>query len=298
MRVTQSMLQQTAIDGMQTNLLRLSKTQVQAATAKRINKPEDDPFAVEQALGFRSRIKSGEATLDNIALSKDWLFATDQALSDVNGVLLRAQDLTLRGANDTLSSAERQTLSTEVNELLEQAVAIGNTRHGDQYIFSGFKIDTLPFERTPATGPITGITYNGDNGEMLREAEPGIEISINASDETLFTNVFDSLIDLRDALQTDPFVRTDVEAVMGDVKTEMDSVMDMQAAMGTKLRRLETTSMRIEASQTGLKKLLSDAEDADMAEVLTNLQQQQFVYEAALNVNARVMQMSLLDFLR
>ncbi len=133
---------------------------------------------------------------------------------------------------------------------------------------------------------------------MMREAESGIEISINISDENLFTDAFNTLIDLRDTLQTDPFVRTDAEATLEDIDAHMNDVLDVQAALGTKIRRLETTENRIEVSQTGLKELLSSVEDADMAQVITDLQQQQFVYEAALNVNARVMQMSLLDYLR
>ncbi len=161
MRVTQSMLQQTAIDGMQTNLLRLSKTQQQAVTAKRISKPEDDPFGVEQSLGFRSRIKTGEATLSNIALSKNWLYTNDQALTDFNDVMLRAKDLNLRGLNDTLSADERRTLAIEVNELLEEAVSIGNTQHMAINIsFPVLKLIHFPLSehRLPATSPVLPTT--------------------------------------------------------------------------------------------------------------------------------------------
>jgi flagellar hook-associated protein 3 FlgL len=47
-----------------------------------------------------------------------------------------------------------------------------------------------------------------------------------------------------------------------------------------------------------MKELLSNAEDADMAEVVTDLNNQKYIYQAALNVNAQVLRTSLLDYLR
>ena len=54
----------------------------------------------------------------------------------------------------------------------------------------------------------------------------------------------------------------------------------------------------MEASEVGLRELLSKAEDADMAEVASQLNQQQFVYQTALAVNGQILRTSLLDYLR
>lgn len=298
MRITQSMIQQTAIDDMQTNLLRLSKTQRQAVTGKRVSRPEDDPFAVEQSMGFRTNIKAGDSVLRNIGLAQDWLNGTDKSLNDMTDILQRAQSLAIKGANETLGADERASVATEVDQILEEALAIGNTRHGDQYLFSGFQINTQPFQRVPATGPMTGVTYNGDNGDMLREAEPGINISVNTKGDPLLTEAMQKLIELRDSLTATPFSPDDVMTIHGDLKTKMNEILDTEAIVGTKLRRLQTTADRVSEAQDGLKALLSDAEDADMVETISTLQQQQFMYQNALSVNAKVVDMSLLDFLR
>ncbi len=298
MRITQNMIHKMAVDGMQTNLLRLSKTQRQAVTGKRVSRPQDDPFAVEQSLGFRTRIKAGESILRNVALSQDWLNATDKALNDMVGVLTRAQSLALTGANDTLGAPERQSLATEVNGILDQAIAIGNARQGDHYLFAGFQINTRPFQANQTAGETTSVTYLGDNGTMLREAEPGTNIAINIPGNPLMGQIFDKLIQLRDSLKSPTFSTTAVSAAGADLKTLMNQTLDFQADIGTKLRRLETTAERVQAGQTGLKSLLSNAEDADMAQVVSDLQQQEFVYRTALSVNARVINVSLLDYLR
>lgn len=298
MRITQNMIHQMAVDGMQTNLLRLSNTQRQAVTGKRVSRPQDDPFAVEQSLGFRSRIKHGESILRNVALSQDWLNASDKALGDMVGVLTRAQSLALKGANDTLGADERKSVATEVDGILDQAVAIGNVRHGDHYLFSGFQINTRPFQENLTGGEVTSVTYNGDGGTMLREAEPGTNIAINTPGNPLVGQVFDKLIQLRDALKSPTFSGAAVSALGTDLKTMMNQTLDQQANIGTKLRRLQTTADRVEQGQTGLKSLLSNAEDADMTQVVSDLQQQEFVYKTALSVNARVINVSLLDYLR
>lgn len=300
MRITQQMLNQMAREGMQTNLRRMADLQRQAAAGKRVGRPGDDPAAVEQALGFRARIDAGQAVLDNIATNLDWLNATDKALGDMSTLLNRANVLALRGASESLGPDERDALATEVEGVLEQAIAVGNTRHGDAHLFSGFKIDTPAFSATldPVTGRITGAAYNGDAGLILRQAEPGTDVAINLPGDTLFGDVFNGLVALRDALRASPFLAGDVTTAMADLKGRMDSVLDAQAAIGTKARRLETTADRLENSQLGLRELLSKAEDADLAEVLSQLSQQQFVYQTALAINGRVLHTSLLDFLK
>ncbi|MCB0191066.1 MAG: flagellar hook-associated protein FlgL [Anaerolineae bacterium] len=298
MRVTQQLLNQSALNGMQNNLRRVKTLQEQAATSKKVNRPEDDPFAVEQSLGFRSRIKASETARNNIAMSQDWLNATDKALGDISDLLTRTRTLALKGASDTIGADERRALATEVEGIIEQAIAIGNTRHGDHYLFAGFQVDTQPFTQNPTTGPITSTTYNGDNGQIIREVEPGTDMVVNTPGNALFADVFDTLINLRDTLQASPFVTGDVASVATDLEDQLDNVLDVQAATGTKVRRLEATAARMEDSEIGMRELLSKAEDTDLAEVASQLSQQQFVYQTALAINGKILRTSLLDYVR
>lgn len=299
MRITQNMLNQSALTGMQDNLKRLSNLQQKAVTTKRISKPEDDPFAVEQSLGFRTQLKANETSIRNIGMSNDWLNATDAALSDLNDVLIRAKSLALQGANDTLGDEGRQALANEVNGLLEQSLAISNTNHGDNYLFSGFKVDTEAFAVTSrlANGWIDTLAYQGDSGQITREVEPGIDMAVNVNGDTQFNNIFSTLKDLRDALAASPFDVNNVSATLDPIIAELDNTLNTQAVIGTKVRRLNATEERLNSNGVGIQDLLSKAEDADMAEVVSDLNQQQFVYQTALAVNGQVLRRSLLDFL-
>lgn len=302
MRITQNMLSDAALRGMQANVERLSDLQRDAVTTKRLHRPSDDPFALEQALGFRAKIATSESVRNNIEMSRNWLAATDTALSDAANLLTRGRLLNIQGANDTLGPEERQSVSIEVNQMLEEMLAVANTRHGDDYIFSGFETDQPPFTAVrDANGQITSININpadGISGQITREIEPGVDMVVNVPGDSVFPDAFTTLIDLRDALVAVPYSQQAVSDMIADLKTQQDTALDVQAAVGTKMRRIDSAVARMETTELGMKELLSKAEDADMPAVVTDLQQQQFIYQTALAVNGQVLRTSLLDFIR
>jgi flagellar hook-associated protein 3 FlgL len=299
MRITQQMMSQTALSGMQTNLQRLAEAQKKSVSSKRISLPEDDPFATEQALGYRSNIKEGEYNVDNIDLSLDWVTTTDGALSDTTTLLTRASALALRGGTESLGDDDRKSVASEINGIIEQMVSVANTRNGQYYIFSGFQVNTAPYTvtRDPVTNEITGASYEGDSGSILRQVDGNTTIDINIPGDSLFTNIFTELVNLRESLTTVPFDPDAVSTSMENINNQSDVAIEKQAIIGSKASRLETTKSRLESTIINLRSLDSKAEDADMAEVVTQLQQQQFVYQTALQVNAQITRLSLLDYL-
>ncbi|GAB4428666.1 MAG: flagellar hook-associated protein FlgL [Anaerolineae bacterium] len=302
MRITQNMLSDAALRGMQANLTKVSDLQRDAVTTKRLHRPSDDPFALEQSLAFRAKIATSESVRDNIEMSRNWLNVTDAALSDTAGLLTRARMLNIQGANDTLGPEERQSVSIEVNQMLEEMLAVANTRHGDDYIFSGFETDQPPFVAVrDATGQITSVTVNppdGIAGQIIREIEPGVDMVVNVPGDAVFPDTFTALMDLRDALVAVPYSQQTVSDLIADLKGRQDTSLDVQAAVGTKLRRIDSAVARMENTELGMRELLSKAEDADMPEVISDLQQQQYIYQTALAVNGQILRTSLLDFIR
>ena len=407
MRITQNMLNRMGLDGMQANMRRLAAIQAQANTGKRINSPEDDPYAVEQTLNFRARLKQSQTIQQNVTASMDWLTATDTGLNDMADLGAQINNLALRGTSSTNGPQERQALANEVNGILEQALVIANTCYGDRYIFSGFQTDTPAFAATrgvsavvatqditgfsagsvsgsnaPLTagtyqvqiqdaggglwqfrlvddsgnaaeissaadgtgaltadwqsipsgggafdtgrgltiqlgaGPayqaappadtasvtygkeITSVTYQGDGGSIVREISPNNDMVVNVTGDPLFTSIFSNLAALRDELRAAEFDPANVKSAADAIKSQIDKVLNQESAVGTKMRGLETISLRQDQQQTTLKSLISKAEDADMAEVITELTQQKFVYQSSLQTNAQILRMSLLDFLQ
>jgi flagellar hook-associated protein 3 FlgL len=61
---------------------------------------------------------------------------------------------------------------------------------------------------------------------------------------------------------------------------------------------MEMNKERLETLKLNYKKILSDTQDIDFAEKVMELKMMESVQQAALNVGARIIQPTLIDFLR
>ena len=125
-----------------------------------------------RALGLRSSLKLGAQHLRNADSGTARLTATEVTLATLTDVLHRAGELALAGANSTTGPDQLAALAAEIDQLLEESIALGNAKFGSQYIFAGHQSTTAPF--TPAGSPTTAVTYGGDAGVVEREVGPGV----------------------------------------------------------------------------------------------------------------------------
>ncbi|HEY64318.1 MAG TPA: flagellar hook-associated protein 3 [Caldilineae bacterium] len=295
MRVTQKRLIEEASWNIADHLERLQRLQSVLASGKRIQKPKDDPLGIERALEIRSYLRGLETSLRNIRLTTDWLGATEKALQDLNDVLKRAQTIALNAASEASQSPEAfQGWIAEVEALLKQAVQIGNSNHRGLYLFAGRKVKTAPFELTSASS--WQVTYHGDDGKLEHELEKDVRIQVNISGEyPLFQQVFNSLIDLRSRLESGD--TAGIRDSVGDLEQAMDSVLEALSVVGSRTNRVNATEKRLKKWELELRRLLSDLEDADIAETALNMSLEDQVYRALLAASARLVGPALIDYL-
>ncbi len=301
MRVTQRMLVDNLRLNIGNNAANLADLQTQLASGKRLQRPSDDPQALNRALSAKASIAKNDQYLRNISNSRTWLEATDSQLTHISSILTRAHDLALRGSNDTLGSSERSRLSEQVDGLLDEALQTVNASHEGKYIFAGQSTDTQPYAVTTVAG-VTTVTYAGDSEDMTREIDQGVELGVNVPGDasgggagSALKLMLSTLASLRDHLSSDP---SGIGADTGNIADAIDRTSNLRGFVGAKMSRLDATESALKEMQTDLDVSLSRAQDADVAEVLTKLMMQQTVYQAALAAGARVIQPSLLDFLK
>ena len=85
---------------------------------------------------------------------------------------------------------------------------------------------------------------------------------------------------------------------IGKFDEAIDKNVTTRAEIGAKMNRLDLTQSRLEDQEINLRSLKSENEDVDIAETIMELRMQESVYQASLASGARVMQPTLLDFLR
>ncbi|MGE5553708.1 MAG: flagellar hook-associated protein FlgL [Betaproteobacteria bacterium] len=308
MRITNQMMVSRFLRNLNANLALLSDSNEKLSTGKRIQRPSDDPIAVARSLQLRTSLNETEQFIRNVASATSWMEAADSAMSDVSAVLQRAKEIAVSGANGTLVDGSLAALADEVDKLLEHAVQVANSDHAGRYIFGGFQTIARPFNAVTGPAPggwiqppggqmITAVNYAGDSGNITYEVGSGILATVNAPGDAVFNQVFQALIDLRDNLRSRNQAAI-TSSSLDLIDQAVDNLLEWQAELGARTNQLELTNNRLLELKANFQKLLSENEDADIAEVIMQLKMQENVYRAALDAGARIIQPTLLDFLR
>lgn len=302
MRVTNRMLVDNVLRNLNNNLRRLQKFQYQQSTGKVVSRPSDDPIRVTQALYMRSALSEQQQHIKNMKDAKSWLDATDTALANASEIIQRAYELAVQGANDTLTKDERNAIADEIDQLIEHLIQVANTTHTGRYIFAGSKTADVPFKYDPDSDK---VIYNGNDGNLDWEVSPGVTMTINLTGKAVFqmgedeeedNSLFGLMIGLRKALRDND--SEGIQSSITNLQVALDHNLAQRSIAGAKSRRMELAIARAEEAEINTTELLSNLEDIDIAEVNMHLSMQSYVYQAALMTAVKVLQPSLLDFMR
>jgi flagellar hook-associated protein 3 FlgL len=299
MRITEGIISGRNLADLQRANAAVAKTSMQVSTGNRLQRPSDDPQAVQKALNLRGDLAATAQYMDTASASQGWAQATDDALSDINDVLQRAREAVVQGGNGTMSQKDRNDIATQIDQLIGQAKASGNATFDGQYIFAGQKTDTAPYD------PDGADTFNGDTGSIIRTIGPGVSVQLNGSLGSVLGNGSDgkALQVLRDiaahlrggtAADTNALRTSDLSAI----DASMADVSTARAEAGALSNRLTTAANRLTDLQTSTEKVRSGVEYVDLAEAISQLSSQQAVYQAALQATgSSLSQRTLMDFL-
>jgi flagellar hook-associated protein 3 FlgL len=288
MRITTRMLSDDAVRQLQASTEAMSRASEQVSTTKRLNRPSDDPSQTRSAVNLREGIAELEQYRRNIDVADRTLSATDAALGSAGDIVQRARELAVQGANGSLSPLDRTQLAVEVDQLVQGLLQQSQAKSAGSFLFSGYRTDIAPFA-TP-----TGA-YLGDSGAITARTAPNSSLQINVTADIAFAPALAALVTLQAGLAAGaPVAGSTITAI--DVG--FDALISARGQTGARQNRLEETASFLEGTILASQKLLSGLEDADMTEAISTLVQRQATYDAALKVNARIMQTTLLDVLR
>jgi len=89
-----------------------------------------------------------------------------------------------------------------------------------------------------------------------------------------------------------------ISAQVENLSGALNQILAVRADVGAKLNRLESTDFYWDDFKTNIQQMLSDTEDVDITQAMTDLMFQETAYQASLSASARVIQPSLIDFIR
>ncbi len=307
MRITDNVLNNTFLRNLSRNLRQMQKYHNQLTTGKEVTRPSDNPLLVAKIMDMDNNIMQNEQYNSNISDTLGWVQTQDSALGDATKTLQRIKDLMIYASNGSQSETDRLAIKDEVKMQIEHLGDILNTNFDGRYIFAGQETTTRPFEIDNNV-----IKYNekpGAKENITREIATGVTIEI-ITDGSKITTTENPKVETQDLGE---LLGKIVEAIergedgdieklsneyLADIEAHTDNVVRVRTQIGAINNRLEAAEERNKSENLNLKKVLSEKEDIDVAEKYMEFVVMSTVYQASLSVGAKILQPSILDYLR
>lgn len=361
MRIADKMQFNQVTTNVQKNRSEMSDLQNQAATQKRVNKPSDDPLASARVLSARSEEKINSQFIKNINQARSFLEFSDTSLGELSEILVRAKELAIAMSSDASANDEiRKVTASEIEQIYNQAIQIGNRKMGDRYIFGGFQTQRTPFDQSGE--------YYGDDGDIKIQTSKDAFIAMNIPGEKVFlgrglgadgivrpryetpsnvddlkkfqneeterieknkeldqhrvptrelasspggrvkvaatdpvtgemgVNVFQTLRELEISLRAND--KDGVQTSLNSLDQALNQVVLARADVGSRVMAVNSTMDTLQKSVVDSKITASQLEDADVFQVISDINRSDSTLRATLETSGKLIQTSLLDFLR
>ncbi len=195
MRISTSQIYDSGALGVQRNQQGLYKLQNQMSSGRRVLTPEDDPVAAAQALIVTQSKELTGQYADNQGNARAQLGVLEGNLATMSDMLLSVIERVHDAKNKVYSDSERGFIAQELQNRLNELVALANTDDGTgQFLFSGYQGATRPFAIDGSSAPVAPATeppvkYFGDEGERLLQVNASRQMAANVSGAELFMNI-------------------------------------------------------------------------------------------------------------
>lgn len=306
MRVTQSMLSNNMLRNLSSSYSKMSELQNQINSGTKITRPSDDPVIAVKGMGYRTDLNKVEQFERNTNEVNSWLDASDDTLGQVGDALNRVKELVVQAASDTTTADDRQKIKLEIDQIRFQIQDLANTKVGDKFIFSGTKTQSPLFENgTLNTDLYDGTSFiSAASGTVKMEVFDGIQLQTNTSNGAeMFKNVDELMgnitaaLDASDGTQIGNLLGGLADGTDDTISEIQNKVLEARADIGARQNRVEMMETRLSSQKINVTKQMSNNEDVDYAQAITEMTTYESIHQASLSVGAKIIQQTLVDFL-
>jgi flagellar hook-associated protein 3 FlgL len=301
-RVTHQTVQRSTLANLQLNLGKMAQLQGQMSSGKLISRPSDDPGGTASAMQLRAAQRATQQFARNADDGVAWLSTIDSAIQGSIGALRKARDLTVQGANTgSVGQTSREAIALEIEGIRDALLDQANTSYLGRSVFAGTSDAGKAFTVTvdPMDPSIRTYTWTGTPGATVeRRLAPDTTVRADADGIGAFGDGATSVVALLDTIANDLRTGGPVTSRLGEIDVRVNSMLGEIADVGTRYGQMITAQTSTQKTLMDLKGQISAIEDIDLAAILVEIQSQEVAYQAALGATARVLQPSLMDFLR
>lgn len=302
MRITNSMTYHDFLTNLQTNTAATQKSLDQLSSLKEVNHASDNPLLASKILDLTNAISQSKTYGQTIKDGQDWTNTQDSALDAVGNSMLRIRSLIQSSANGTMGTEELQANKAEIGQEIRSIVDSLNTNYDGRYIFAGQSTTTKPFSVEEKDGEITGISYQGSKENLSREIASGVTVDLPTNGQavlkeengeslsTFFGGLLKAVNDGSSSELSGKYLK--------NVDDYRSNITNLRTQIGAISNRLKAASDRNDTQNTQLKDTLSSNQDVDVAQKYMEYQNQMTAYRATMAMGTKIMQTTILDYLR
>ena len=324
MRITNASMVRSHLYDTQNNLTNMSKINQQISTGKVINTVSDDPHKAIKIMNINNEIKYTEKYNYNIDETVGWMNTTDGALDNVGNILGEIKETILKVGNGTYSQNEMKSLNEDMNEKIKQLADTLNSTHGGKYLFGGSSVDDAPITVIENPDGIVKLEFSKDkNGQTIPNTDDlkadissGINIDYNISVGEIL-NIKDgngNTVNLLDEINNLSTLMNDIangdeqtaakakETLLNDTKGKIDTLFDHvvneRTSLGVRVSTAEKIKELNDEDILNIQDVLSKTQDTDVVEKFIELKSAEMIYQASIQVGAKLIQPTILDYIR
>ena len=309
MKISTQLLFDRAAEQMSLVQNKLAASQAHLAQGKQILKPSDAPDQAAVVQRLKTVMSRQESFQSSMVTLRSRLENEDTTLKSASNLLVRAKEIAVHAANDTLSPINRKALGKEMQAVRDQLLSLANAKDNNgNFLFAGSRSRKPAFD-APASGE--SPVYQGDQTKMtvmvgeqrsIPTNRTGTDafVSLNRSGPTAGSVQGVSFFKVMDDLVAG--INSSDGVAMHRGVDEMTSLLNgmslAHADIGTDMNVVEQQTNVIEDTILNLKTNLSTVEDLDYAAAITKMNQQLLSLEAAQSSFSKISQLSLFNYLK
>jgi len=297
MRITNNMVTSSMVSEMQQLETQQSTLQSEVASGLAVNQPSDNPQAFGQVIELQGQNEELQQYGDNANQAMNVANASYSGLNSLQQLYDTASQQGTLGSS-AIDSNTQQGYATEVDQLIQQAVQVGNAQLDGSYIYAGTADSTPPFVTTEnSQGQIASVQYVGNSDTTPIPISQNATVSAGTSGATNsgIADFINNLVSLRDALQSGD--AGSISAANTALAPSEDLITTAVADNGAVQARIGSDQTEQQATAIQNETMISDASSVNLPTTEVQLSQNQLAYQAALQSASSIIHLSILNYI-
>jgi flagellar hook-associated protein 3 FlgL len=297
MRITNNMVTTSVLAELQQLDSQQSTLQTEVSSGLAVTQPSDDPGVFGQVIQEESQSNQLAQFNQNATQALNVANASYAGITSLTQIYDRATQLATMG-DGTLGASANTGYASELDQLIQQAVTVANSQSAGSYLYAGTAVNSPPFTTTAdSSGDITAVSYVGNASQTAIPLSAGSSVAPGTSGATNagFAAMINNMIAVRNALNTnDQNALATASTALDNSETTLSSAA---ADNGAVQLRIQSEQTQEQSTATEVSSLISNQTSANLPATITELNQAQLAYQAAMETAVKVMQLSLTQYL-